>query len=116
MEGKTKEEPAVSVVLIQVYPDTFKIVWSQRPTGLILCIRSQFVNDALSVRLEIIQQDVHSEFHTLGGLFQCVDQRGQGVAFLFAPGKLNQEFGNNICAVIQEIVFLKCAVTGCFDS
>ena len=90
MEGKTQQEPAVAVVFVQIHTHTLIITGRQRPTCLLLSVCGQFFNNLLTLGLKLAEQNVHTEFLALCGLFQCCNQGLQGVAFLFVTGKFDQ--------------------------
>ena len=115
VQRKTQQEPAVAVCLIKVDADTLEVAGSQAPAFLSLGISGQFVDYLLAIGLEVIQQDVHTELLALCRLLQVGNEGFQGVAFLLAASQLDEELGNDVSAVIQEVVLLECTVTGGLD-
>ena len=115
VQRKPKQEPAIAVNLVQVNTNTFVIAGSEAPAFLGLGISGQLVNDTLTIGLEVIQQNVHAELHTLSWFFQRSNERFQRITRLLAASQFNEKLCNNISAIIQEIVLLECAVTGGLD-
>jgi len=115
VQRKAQQEPAVAVVGVQVDAHALVIVGGDGPAGLVGGVGLQFVQHLLAAGLEVLGEDVQAQLLALGGLGQIVDEGGQGVPLLLAPGQLDEQLGDQVSAVVQEVVFLQGAVAGGLD-
>ena len=98
--------------LVEAHADALVIVGRDGPALLRGGIRRQAVDDVLPIGAEILGEDVHAELMALGGLGEVGDEGFERIALLFAARQLNEQTGDEIRAVVQEVILLQRAVPG----
>ena len=115
MNTQAQQEPAVAVFLIKRYTDTFVIVIRNDKVFLLCSIGSQISNDFFAVFAEILFGNADTDLFCFNWLSEIFDQRIEGLAFHSELSRFDNDLCDQISAVIQEVVFFHCRMTGGFD-
>ena len=115
MNAQTEQEPAVAVFLVEGYADPLVVIVGNLEGLLCLGVLCQIVNDLLSIGAEILFGNLDADLLALHRLFQIFDQAFQFLAFLAELSHLNDDLGDEVSAVIQEVILPHSGMTGGFD-
>ena len=111
MERKTEKEPSVPILRRKVDPDPLVIRLLLLP-AFFPGIDVQRGKDSVPVIPETIDRQPDPDFLRLSGLLKPL-QKGEKVGPLHTgPGHPDQDLRNQICSVIEKIVFFQGSVTG----
>ena len=108
MNRKTKQEPAVSFLAAD--SNALAVVVGNLPIFISGGKGFEVGNNSLADRSEIAFGDVEANFLTFNRFAQTTDKVGNFLALGFELGEFDNNAGDEICAVIEEIVVLESGV------
>ena len=115
MNTQAQQEPAVTVLLIKRNTDTLIVILCHNEILLFSGIGFQIINNLFAIGTEILFGNANADFLTLCRLFQVSNQTVKGLAFHAELCRFDDNFGNQISAVIEEIILLHSGMTGGFN-
>ena len=82
VQRKSEQEPAVAVFFVEIHSHALEVRRRKAPALLVLGVFRQPVDDFVTVWLEILKPEVHSELAALGRFPKPLYQRGKLIAVL----------------------------------
>lgn len=108
VQRKAQEEPAVAVRFIEIYAHALAVVRRDAPAGLLLRVLRKRIKHRCARGAEVLRKDLQPELTALDRLVKPFEQ-----ALERAPrGDLHQKAGDEIRAIVKEIILLERGVAG----